>query len=86
MPAVLGPDAQLLLLAVGRKQWNVYDEVGRRVKGIQNTTWASGTPAPEDEDYTGSSDSDKDVITRTIFDAQGSQPEGQKPTEVARRQ
>jgi RHS repeat-associated protein len=56
---------------LGNKTWYVYDDLNRVKKTIQNCTYTSGTPAPEDAGYTGSSDSDKDLITRTTYDAQG---------------
>ena len=56
---------------LGRKTWNVYDSLGRRIKTIVNCTYVSGSPAPEDSGYVGSSDPDADVITRTEYDTQG---------------
>lgn len=57
----------------GRKTWYVYDEVGRQKKVIQICTYTSGTPAPEEDTYVGqhAADSAKDVITQTVYDAQG---------------
>ncbi len=57
--------------ALKRKTWYVYDSLGRQKKVIQNCTYVSGTPAPEDDAYTGSADSDKDIISKTEYDAQG---------------
>jgi RHS repeat-associated protein len=57
--------------SLGNKTWYVYDAVGRQKKVITNCTYVSGTPAPEDDAYVGSAESDKDLITRTTYDAQG---------------
>ena len=56
---------------LGRKTWYVYDEQGRQVKVITNCTYISGTPAPEDSGYVGSSNPDDDRITKTLYDNQG---------------
>jgi len=58
---------------LGRKTWYVYDNLGRQVKVVQNCTWVSGTPAPEDPTYVGqhATDTAKDVISQTVYDAQG---------------
>lgn len=56
---------------LGRKTWHVYDAQGREVKTIVNCTYNGTGIAPEDPAYTGSSDSDKDVITQTIYDTFG---------------
>ncbi len=56
---------------LGRRTWHVYDTQGREIKTIVNCTYnGTGTP-PEDPAYTGSSDSDKDVITQTVYDTFG---------------
>lgn len=57
--------------ALGRRTWFVYDDLGRRVKTIVNCTYVSGTPAPEDAGYTGSSESDEDLMSWTEYDAFG---------------
>lgn len=57
--------------AHGRKTWQVYDAQGRQVKTIVNCTYVSGSPAPEDAGYVGSSSPDQDIITRTEYDTQG---------------
>lgn len=56
---------------LGRKTWHVYDAQGREVKTIVNCTYNGTGTAPEDPAYTGSPDSDKDVITQTIYDTFG---------------
>jgi len=58
---------------LGRKTWYVYDSLGRQVKVVQNCTWVSGTPAPEDPTYVGqhATDTAKDVISQTVYDTQG---------------
>lgn len=52
----------------GRKNWTVYDDQGRVIKTILNCTYVSGTPAPEDPTYVGSSNSDNDIINKTEYD------------------
>lgn len=56
---------------LGRKTWHVYDSVGREIKTIVNCTYNETGTTPEDPAYTGSSDSDKDVISQTVYDAFG---------------
>ncbi|MEO8609542.1 MAG: RHS repeat-associated core domain-containing protein [Chloroflexota bacterium] len=56
---------------LGRKNWNVYDTQGRVVKTIQNCTYISGSPAPEDPTYVGSGNPDDDRISRMEYDSQG---------------
>jgi len=55
----------------GRKTWHVYDTHGRRIKTIVNCTYNGTGTAPESPSYTGSSDPDKDVITRTEYNTWG---------------
>jgi len=65
---------QWTLDPIGRRTWYVYDGLGRQVKTVANCTYDPEDPQgvpPEDPSYTGSSDSDKDVISRTIYDADG---------------
>jgi len=65
---------QWALDPIGRRTWNVYDGLGRPVKTIANCTYDPENPQgvpPEDPGYTGSPDPDKDVISRTIYDADG---------------
>jgi RHS repeat-associated protein len=56
---------------LGNKTWYVYDSLSQIKKIITNCTYTSGTPAPEEDAYTGSNDSDKDIITRRTFDSRG---------------
>jgi TolB protein len=65
---------QWTLDPIGRRAWLVYDDLGRTKKRIRNCTYdpanPTGTP-PEDDAYTGSPDSDQDVITWTVYDERG---------------
>lgn len=65
---------QWTLDPIARRTWYVYDGLGRPVKTIANCTYDPENPQgvpPEDPGYTGSPDSDKDVISRTIYDTDG---------------
>jgi len=56
----------------GVKTWYAYDGLGRQFKTIVNCTYTTGSPAPEDETYTGDLDDPAaDIITQTYFDASG---------------
>ncbi|MCZ7554514.1 MAG: RHS repeat protein [Anaerolineales bacterium] len=65
---------QWTLDPIGRRTWHVYDGLGRPVKTVANCTYDPENPLgvpPEDPSYTGSPDSDKDVISHTIYDTNG---------------
>ncbi|MCC6615500.1 MAG: hypothetical protein IT320_18650 [Anaerolineae bacterium] len=57
----------------GRTTWKVYDTQGRLTKTVVNCTYETGdpAPAPEDPSYVGSSNPDDDIISQTVYDAQG---------------
>jgi YD repeat-containing protein len=59
---------------LGRKTWSAYDQRGRLVKTVANATGTAVDFSPRDPRspvYLRSSNSDQDVITQTVYDAQG---------------
>jgi RHS repeat-associated protein len=60
--------------SLGRRTWPVYDSRGRTIRTMVNAigTAVDGSARdPRSTNYIRSADSDKDVITRTVYDGQG---------------
>ena len=73
---VYGADGRVLYTVDinGNKNWTAYDDLGRQVKSIANaqgTATDGGANDPRSDSYVASTDPDKDVISKTVYDLAG---------------
>ncbi|MHB8627019.1 MAG: DUF7948 domain-containing protein [Aggregatilineales bacterium] len=59
---------------LGRRTWQAYDTIGRQIRTISNATGQAtdgGTQDPRSARYIASALTDRDLISQTVYDAQG---------------